>query len=94
MATVADLAVNSLNSWMDRDMEEVLAYIVDLERGLKLLRAKVESNNRDLTESSLDSIQSDSAHLRDYFIKYLVAFKAVRMINFHLDEERNSTCTK
>ncbi len=90
MATVADVAVVSLNDWMDRDKKQVLEYATDLERGLKLLRAKLESNNRDLTESSLDSIQSDVAHLRDYFIRYLAAFKAARMILYHIGEEEKA----
>jgi hypothetical protein len=86
MATVADLAVNSLTEWKERDKTQVLEYIKDMERGLINLRKKIE-NGEDVSDDSTDGIISDMAHLRTYFIKFRTAYKAIRMINYHLREE-------
>lgn len=80
--------VNSLTEWEERDRKQVLEYITDLERGLRNLRSKIESNNKDVTDSSTDSLVSDMAHLRNYFIKFRNEYKVLRMINYHVEEAK------
>lgn len=85
---IANAALDSLTDWQERDRKQILEYITDMERGLRNLRAKIETNNKDITDSSTDSLVSDMAHLRDYFIKYRTAYKAIRMINYHVEEAK------
>lgn len=84
---IANAALDSLADWQERDRKQVLEYITDMERGLRNLRAKFETGD-DVTDSSTDSLVSDMAHLRDRFIKYRTAYKAIRMINYHVEEAK------
>lgn len=84
---VAEAAMNSLADWKERDKANALNYIEDLEKACQKLKDKF-LKGVEMHESDVESIGVYSEKVRDYFLKINVASKAIRMINYHVEEAK------
>jgi hypothetical protein len=86
---VIDNVVNSLEEWQERDKKEVLNLLEDVELSLTNLRNKIKHNS-ELFDSDSDNLHINASKVREKFLKLRDTYKALRMVKYHINEEKKS----